>query len=181
MMDSCLASQPVENLLDIIIKSMGLDLAYRVVSLSGPSPDVPPQLRIELSGADAPLLTANNGELLHAIEHIAAKILNLESEQHDRISLDANSFKLNRDREIQRTADAAIARVLRTGQPHAFQPMTSRERRLLHLALQSSGLPTASSGLPPRRFVVLYPEAVTVPPPPTPARADNLRAAFRPR
>jgi spoIIIJ-associated protein len=36
--------------------------------------------------------------------------------------------------------------------------MTSRERRMLHLVLTQSGLPTASSGEVPRRFVVLYPQ-----------------------
>ncbi len=35
--------------------------------------------------------------------------------------------------------------------------MTSRERRLLHMALVDSGLPTASTGEIPRRYVVLYP------------------------
>jgi spoIIIJ-associated protein len=35
--------------------------------------------------------------------------------------------------------------------------MTSRERRMLHLILSESGLPTASSGEGPERFVVLYP------------------------
>jgi spoIIIJ-associated protein len=36
--------------------------------------------------------------------------------------------------------------------------MNSRERRLLHLALAATGLPTASSSDGPRRFVVAYPE-----------------------
>ena len=71
---------------------------------------------------------------------------------------DADSFKANRDREMKASAAKAIDSVRTTGKPYAFPPMTSRERRLLHLALQESGLPTASSGEMPRRFVVLYPE-----------------------
>jgi spoIIIJ-associated protein len=103
------------------------------------------------------LLLARNGELLHSIEHIAAKILRLEPEDHHRISFDAEGFKAGRDRVLTRSATQAIEQVRATGRPFAFAPMNSRERRMLHLALSGSGLPTASSGDGPRRFVVLYP------------------------
>lgn len=122
------------------------------------SSENPPDFKVEFTGSDTPLLLARNGELLHAIEHIAAKILRLEPEDHDRISFDADNFKVLRNRELQLLAEAAIQKVRATRQPHAFPPMTSRERRLIHLALVKSGLPSASSGEGARRFVVLYPE-----------------------
>ncbi len=165
-----------------------------------------PELCVELSGPDTPLLTDRNGELLNAIEHIAAKILRLEPEHHDRISFDADSFKANRDRDLRLSAAAAIQSVQTTGKPYAFPPMTSRERRLLHLALSPSGLPTASSGEGPRRFVVLYPMDYQIIPQPatmptrrfpdarsantpdrstpdrnTPDRASSVRNSFRRR
>ena len=78
--------------------------------------------------------------------------------------------------------------------------MTSHERRLLHLALLPSGLPTASSGENPRRFVVLYPHDYQILPPPaanasrrpfespaslaptaTSDRVNSIRNAFRRR
>ena len=80
-----------------------------------------------------------------------------------------------------------------TGRPHAFPPMSSRERRMLHLLLSESGLPTASSGEGPGRFVVLYPKgADTSAPfnlsaaddtqsPPRRHDANQVRNAFRPR
>jgi spoIIIJ-associated protein len=117
-----------------------------------------PEVSVELSGADTPLLLARNAELLHAIEHLAAKILRLEPEEHDRISVDAADFKANRDRELRASATAAIARVRAEGKPYTFAPMSSRERRLLHLALAPAGLRSASTGEGPRRSVVLYPD-----------------------
>lgn len=161
---------------------------------TAPAPS--PELCVELSGPDTPLLTDRNGELLHAIEHIAAKILRLEPEHHDRISFDAANFKANRDRDLRLSAAAAIQSVNTTGKPYAFPPMTSRERRLLHLALVPSGLPTASTGEVPRRFVVLYPHDYQIIAPPaanqprrisdaapgsTPDRASSIRNAFRRR
>jgi spoIIIJ-associated protein len=155
-----------------------------------------PDIRVELTGPDTPLLLAHNGELLHAIEHIAAKILRLEPENHDRICFDAEGFKATRDRNLQLSAEAAVQQVRATGQPFAFPPMTSRERRMLHLVLMHSGLPTASADEGPRRFVVLYPEghqpaatpqgklpnrSATEAPSSSPARARAIRSSFRPR
>ena len=139
------------------------------------------------------MLTARNGELLNAMEHIAAKALRLEPEQHDRISFDADSFKANRDLSLRRSAAEAVDSVRRSGRPYAFAPMTSHERRQLHLLLQESGLPTASSGEVPRRYVVLYPQGYEAganlagprdgsrPAIPTEDRAHAVRSSFRRR
>ena len=142
---------------------------------AGPS-DTIPQVSVELSGPDTHLLTARNGELLHAIEHIAAKILRLEPEEHDYISIDAEGFKATRNRELGLMAEIAIQKVRSTGRPFSFAPMTSRERRILHLSLANSGLPTASSGEGPGRFVVLYPEGLEPAQPASPPVADRTRA-----
>ncbi|HEX4578335.1 MAG TPA: R3H domain-containing nucleic acid-binding protein [Edaphobacter sp.] len=135
-----------------------------------------PQITVELTGPDTPLLLARNGELLLAIEHIAAKILRLEPEEHDRISFDAEGFKATRNRELDLMAEMAIQKVRATGEPFSFSPMTSRERRILHLALAKSGLPTASSGEGPGRFVVLYPEGFLPGPPASLSAEDRTRA-----
>src|SRR5580704_3179063 len=145
-------------------------------STSSSSSDTNPEITVEFSGPDTPLLLARNGELLLAIEHIAAKILRLEPEEHDRISFDAEGFKATRNRELDLMAEMAIQKVHATGRPFSFAPMTSRERRILHLALAKSGLPTASSGEGPGRFVVLYPEGLEPTPPQAPSAEDRTRA-----
>jgi len=146
------------------------------VSKPSVSPDPPPEITVEFSGPDTPLLLARNGELLHAIEHIAAKILRLEPEEHDRISFDAEGFKATRSRELDLMAQMGIQKVRTTGQPYSFSPMSSRERRILHLSLAQSGLPTASSGEGPGRFVVLYPEGLEPRQPATASAEDRTRA-----
>jgi spoIIIJ-associated protein len=162
------AAKKIADFLQTLNKG-GLDLKSQIIACNGQvqpnssapagaSPAVSPDIKVELAGPDTPLLLAHNGELLHAIEHIAAKILRLEPEEHDRICFDAEGFKAKRDRNLHLSAEAAIQKVRATGQAYSFPPMTSRERRMLHLVLMQSGLPTASSGEGPRRFVVLYPE-----------------------
>lgn len=175
MDDVAEAARTIADFLQTFTSNSGLRLRYRV-KLRGVKPasvegeetatappeqaaanDGPRNLYIEFSGPDTPVLTGHNGEVLNALEHIATKILRLEPEEHDLVSFDADHFKANRDRQLRETAAAAVERVQATGHPHAFAAMTSRERRMLHLILSESGLPTASSGEGPGRFVVLYP------------------------
>lgn len=158
------------------------DPAGRHPSASSFSSENSAEICVEFSGPDVPLLLARNGELLLALEHVAAKMLRFEHEEHDRIFFDAENFKQLRHQELRLAAETAIDRVRRTGQPFSFAPMSSRERRLLHLALATSGLPTSSSGEGPRRFVVLYPEGEAPPPPPSSDdRARAIRERFRRR
>jgi len=117
-----------------------------------------PELSVVLTGPDTGLLTSRNGELLHAIEHLAAKILRLEPEEHEAIRFDAEEFKANRDQALRVLAKEAVAQVNATARPFTFPPMSSRERRLVHLELGPSGLRSASTGDGSRRCVVLYPK-----------------------
>jgi spoIIIJ-associated protein len=139
----------------------GLRLRYRITAGSGAAdPDGLERrdIYVELSGPDAVLLTERHGEVLRSLEHIAAKILRLEPEDHDRVSFDADNFKATRARELKTLAAQGIESVRESGQPYSFLPMSSRERRMLHLALKEhTDLRTESSGEGGRRYVVLYP------------------------
>jgi spoIIIJ-associated protein len=170
----------VREFLQALLAASGLNVEFKITAESGPaqaSAPSSPEILVEFIGADTPLLTARNAELLHAIEHLAAKVLRLEPEQHDRISFDAENFKALRNRELELIAEVGAERVRATGRAYAFPPMNSRERRLLHLALAATGLPTASSSDGPRRFVVAYPEGhEPVESPKTPSTHDRTRA-----
>jgi spoIIIJ-associated protein len=195
LQDEARAAEKITDFLNVLNRSGGLSLTPHILACNGQvqpnssdsagarpatpntsSPDTPPEITVELTGRDTPLLLARNGELLHAIEHIAAKILRLEPEEHDRISFDAEGFKATRNQELDMMADMAIQKVRSTGRPFSFSPMSSRERRILHMSLAKSGLPTASSGIGPGRFVVVYPEGLEPVAPAAPSAEDRTRA-----
>jgi spoIIIJ-associated protein len=157
------ASYTLNLLIDLLRNSAGFDLRAQIFHADESEVANRPGLFVEFSGPDAPLLTSRNGELLFAIEHIAAKMLHLEPEEHDRISFDADGFKALRDRALLRLAEVAVIKVRTTATAYVFPPMSPRERRILHLALASSGLKSASSGELSGRSVVLYPEGVLPP------------------
>jgi len=109
-----------------------------------------------------PLVTQHNGELLQALETVAAQMLRLDQREHDLVSFDAGNFKALRAQELRMAAETAAEKVRKTGVPYAFPPMNSRERRLLHLAFKTmEGVETASSGEGQDRFLAVFPEGKT--------------------
>jgi spoIIIJ-associated protein len=166
MEDLALAAEKIASLMRLLTTTGGLRLKFRITAGAGAAdPDgfERRDIYVECKGPDADLLTDRDGEVLRALEHIAAKVLTLESEEHDRVSFDANGFKAERAETIKEAAEDAVDAVEDTGEPYRFAPMSSRERRMLHMFLLDSGLKTASSGEGPGRHVVLYPEGYRIP------------------
>ena len=160
--DYSAAAQKIADLLKSLPHLGALRLKFRITAGPGAADPAGLEAReiyVELAGPDAGLLTQRGGELLRALEHVAAKTLRLENEEHDKISFDAENFKALRARELKLAAETAAERVRSSGQPYSFAPMSSRERRMLHLAFRGySDLETASSGEGLHRFVVAYPK-----------------------
>jgi spoIIIJ-associated protein len=159
------AAQKIAGFLTSLNKLGGMRLKYRITAGDGAhAPETPEAcvIHVDLAGPDVPLLTQHNGELLLALETIAAQILRLESRENDLVSFDAANFKALRAQQIHLEAEIAAEKVRKTGVPYAFPPMNSRERRLLHLAFRSiEGVETASSGEGRDRFLAVYPAGKT--------------------
>jgi spoIIIJ-associated protein len=159
------AAQKIAGLLANLNKLGGFRLKYRITAGDGahdPEGLEARQIYVELGGPDVLLVTQHNGELLRAMETIAAQMLRLDSREHDLISFDAGNFKALRAQELRMAAETAAEKVRKTGVPYAFPPMNSRERRLLHLAFRSmEGVETASSGEGQDRFLAVYPHGKT--------------------
>src|ERR1700757_1409486 len=117
-----------------------------------------PDVVVKFTGPDVDLLLSNKAELLLALEHLTMEHLRMPSEDHSRISFDANDYRLLRIEELRLSAVTAAEKVKRTGVPFRFNPMNSRERRVIHLALRNeSAVRSESAGSGPQRQVVVYP------------------------
>jgi spoIIIJ-associated protein len=159
------AAQKIASFLNTLNKLGGLRLKYRITAGDGardPQAIEAHQMYVELGGPDVPLVIQHNGELLRALETLAAQMLRLEQHEHDLISFDAANFKAMRAEELRMAAETAAEKVRQSGIPYSFPPMNSRERRMLHLVCKSlAGIETASVGEGPNRFLVVYPEGKT--------------------
>src|SRR5580692_3479211 len=125
------AAQKIAGFLGNLNSLGGLRLKYRITAGDGARDPEGLEARaiyVELAGPDVPLVTQHNGELLRALETIAAQMLRLDPREHDLISFDAGNFKALRAQELRMAAETAAEKVRKTGVPYAFPPMNSRER-----------------------------------------------------
>ncbi len=166
----------LEQFLGPVLATGEFELSYELSEAQSPHPEVEnPEVTVKFSGGDVDLLLANRGELLLALEHLAMEAIHVPAEDHSLISFDANDYRLLRIEELRMSAAAAAEKVKRTHTPFFFNPMTSRERRVIHLALRDEkDLRSESLGVGPNRAVVLVPADMPTPPAPPPP-------PFRPR
>jgi len=163
----------VDQFLNPLLRRAGFELSYTLQTTENPHPEVEnPDVTVVFSGDDVEILLENRAELLLALEHLTMEALRLPAEDHSLISFDANDYRLLRVEELRMSALAAAEKVKRTHVPFHFNPMSSRERRVIHLALRDEkDLRSESVGFGPARAVVIIPADMPTPPaPPSPPR-----------
>jgi spoIIIJ-associated protein len=168
LQDKVAAARKIESLLKNVIASGDFKLKYRITVNPPAASDelTAPEILVELAGADSSLVLERGGELLRSLETIAHEALHVHAEEHDKVAFDCKGYRAARQHELKLAAEVAAERVTRTGAPYAFAPMTSRDRRLIHLAFRDhESLTTQSEGEGGRRYVVLYPKDYKPPKP----------------
>ncbi|MCX6622892.1 MAG: hypothetical protein NTY38_17870 [Acidobacteria bacterium] len=149
----------LEPFLSKVFDKAGFNLTFEFSEGQAPHPEIQnPELLVQFGGRDVELLLANRGELLLAVEQLSMEALRMPSEDHEKVCFDANDYRMLRIEELRLSALTAAARVKSSHSPSRFGPMTSRERRIIHLALRNEpAVRSESSGLGPGRQVTVYP------------------------
>jgi spoIIIJ-associated protein len=158
-LDAARAAEELKRFLEILVRATHLEIEYDIsVSASGEKAGEEPAVVVAFRGADQDLLLQHNAELLLAIEHIAHRWLRLDPRLHDQVRFDCGDYRASRLEELKLSARVAAQRVRETGQAFPFNPMSSRERRIIHLELNGApGVRTVSEGSGDRRHLVIYP------------------------
>ena len=185
----------IEEYLRSILASGGFDLGFTIEPGDNTHPEFEnPDLVVKFTGQDVDLLLGNRGELLLALELVTQEMLRMHSDDHSRISFDANDNRALRIEELRVSALTAAENVIRTGTLFRFNPMNSRERRVIHIALRHTPeVRSESAGSGPVRGVIIYPagmpslpESEAMPPkmmrsgPPGDRGLDDRRPGSRP-
>ena len=171
--DKIAAAKKISEFLNTLIANGDFRLRYKITvdpQLTSDREWEHPEILVEFSGADSPLVLENGGELLRAFEHVSLEMLRLAPDEHEKVNFDCQNFRSARLQELRLAADVAAERVRTSGIPYAFAPMSSRERRIVHLALRDfTDLRTESASEAAQRHVVVYPKDYKGNPPPAPA------------
>ncbi len=174
----------IGGFLRLALERAGLKTSFRISEGETRHPDFEnPDVVITFSGPDTEMLLENKAELLLALEQLTMEVLRMPPEDHSLLCFDANDYRMLRIEELRVSAMTAAEKVKRSGVPFRFNPMNSRERRIIHLALRGeTAVRSESVGLGPHRQVVIYPAGMPSRPelaPPAAARPSALRRGSR--
>jgi spoIIIJ-associated protein len=159
-LDRQATAEALRLFLENIVRASGLELnvSVRTVSPDAAGTEGDAEVLADLDGRDKEILLGHNAEVLKAFEHLAFKALRLEPSYHEKIHVDSAGYRALRFEELRMTARVAAERVQTSRQPFQLNPMSSRERRIVHLALKDmSGVRTESVGMGEDRQVVIHP------------------------
>jgi spoIIIJ-associated protein len=158
-LDRLAAAEALRQFLENIVRVSGLELKVNVrpVAPEGESSGGA-EVLADLDGKEKEILLERGAEVLKAFEHLAFRALRLEPAYHEKIHIDCGGYRAMRFEELRMTARVAAERVQSSRQPFRLNPMSSRERRIVHLALKDmNGVRTESAGVGEDRQVVIHP------------------------
>jgi spoIIIJ-associated protein len=145
---------------------LGRDLVERIASALGESARVTVTedddvVRISASAADAGVLIGRDGRTIDAIQYIVSAIAyRAQGEGGRTIEVDAGGYRERRRARLEATAKQAAERARADGVEVRLEPMSALERRIVHMALETTdGVETRSEGDDPERFVIVVPTA----------------------
>src|SRR6266853_4516145 len=159
-LDRQAAAEALRHFLETMVRVSALELKVNVhpVSVDGEGSGGDAEVLADLDGKDKEILLERGAELLKAFEHLAFRALRLEPAYHEKIHIDCGGYRALRFEELRMTARVAAERVQSSHQPFRLNPMSSRERRIVHMALKDmSGVRTESAGVGEDRQVVIHP------------------------
>lgn len=159
-LDRQTAADALRQFLESMVRLSGLDLKVSVRSVPAENAAAASEAEVlaDLDGKDKEILLERGAEVLKAFEHLAFRALRLEPAYHEKIHIDSGGYRALRFEELKMTARVAAERVQASHQPFRLNPMSSRERRIVHLALKDMpGIRTESVGMGEDRQVVIHP------------------------
>jgi spoIIIJ-associated protein len=178
-----LTGPSIEEFLDMVFDHLDLDVEYEILEGQHLHPDLEdPDLLVKFTGPEVDALLANKAELMLAVEFLTMEALRMPAEHHSLMCFDANDYRMLRIEELRLSAVTAAEKVKQTRRPFHFNPMNSRERRIIHLSLRNeTDIRSESTGTGPFRQVVVLPVGMPLPEPIRPPRPMPPRDGPRDR
>jgi spoIIIJ-associated protein len=107
---------------------------------------------------DLGLLIGRHGQTIDALQLLCYRAAFRGSGERKRVVVDAAGYRERRYEALNRQADSAAERALRSGNPVELEPMSAQERRAVHDHLKErAGIETYSEGDEPDRRVIVAP------------------------
>jgi spoIIIJ-associated protein len=117
-------------------------------------------IHLSLSAADGGMIIGRRGQTLDALEHLVSRIVfRDDGERGLRIALDVEGYRQRREESLRELAQRLATKAKETGAVVTLNPMSPRDRRIVHLALQADpDVSTVSQGEGSFRRLLITPQ-----------------------
>jgi spoIIIJ-associated protein len=105
------------------------------------------QVVLDIDGPDAGRAIGKKGMTLEALQFLVNKIVNREPDERRHIVLDSGDYRERHDNGLVSMAKREAKRAITSGRPVTLEPMSARDRRVIHVSLaKMTGISTRSEG-----------------------------------
>ena len=133
-------TQQITGFVQSVVDAMGLTLTPRIE-------ETPEGTHINLEGEDGGVLVRRGGEGLQALQHLVATAFRKQLGDDNRIVVDCNGFRRDKDAELKQMARFIAGKVRSSGASQEMGPLNPYERRIVHLTIaEDSGVTSESIG-----------------------------------
>lgn len=141
----------VREILERVVEELDLDATVEV-------DEGDEEIVGRIEGEDVGLLIGRRGQTIDAVQLLCYRAAFRGRQDRKRVVVDAAGYRERRREAIERQADRAADRALKTGKEIELEPMSPNERRVVHQHLKDrAGLETFSEGEEPERCVIVAP------------------------
>lgn len=117
------------------------------------------EIILDIDGDDLGILIGRHGKTLDAFQTLVAAITNRQLQRRQPVLVDVSGYRYRRKIKLEEIAQRAAERASRQRRPVSLRPMSSYERKVVHMALRNNTrVTTASEGEEPFRQVVVSPK-----------------------
>jgi len=144
----------IEKVLREILKNLGIEASFKLEEKEG-------TVFVDIETPTPGILIGHHGRTLSALQRILSLIVYRRLGEWLRIILDIDGYRQKREETLKKIALSAAKKVKFSGQEQELPPMSSGERRIIHLALsEDPEVITESRGEGKERRVVIKPRKV---------------------
>lgn len=147
------AKSVLEKLLDL------MGVSATVTSQVNEGGEAPASVTLNIIGEDLGLLIGRRGLTLSSLQYVVRLMVSNQTKSREPILIDVEGYKERRYRNLEAYARQMAEAVKMSRKPFTFEPMSSFERRLIHVALSGDpDVTTESMGEGEDRKVVILPK-----------------------
>jgi spoIIIJ-associated protein len=115
-------------------------------------------VQLEIRGEKMGVLIGRRGETLNALQYLVGLAVNRSESEKRRVQLDVEGYRKKREETLRELALKLAEKAKRRGRNVVLEPMSSQERRVIHMALKGrNDIYTFSEGEEPFRKIVISP------------------------